>query len=278
MTRHKKAKGKARRAAAKANKATEVKAAANQPPRGQTQVNDAVMSDGTITKCNHGLVPSQCHWQQSRLGEEFPNTSYNMKICQGFLQTFVQAFDGAAGDFLAAYHSTKEKCASVWNDPDMMEFVVSFLLACGTSKILEGNIKIACKYAALGSYFEQYIEVEFRKTRAFPNWPKIRELYSADEHTLISFYKRRIPCSCLDEKYQEVKSIPKIGLCCNYECPLPCGKTERSDTMCCSRCRAANYCSRECQVAAWQGHKGECRFYTNLKAKFKSEQQNKKML
>eukprot|EP00985_Skeletonema_marinoi_P012381 scaffold5962_cov161-Skeletonema_marinoi.AAC.1 len=187
---------------------------------------------------------------------------------------FVNEFDGTAGDFLAAYHATKEKCAVVWNDPSMMEFVVSFLLACGAGKVMEGNIKIASKYAALACYFEQYIQVELLNTRPFPNWPKIRELYAANSHTTVSFLKRRIPCSCLDEKYKEVKSIPKIGLCCSPECPLPCGKTELSATMCCSRCRAANYCSRECQVAAWQGHRGECGFYAELKAKFKENKEN----
>eukprot|EP00986_Skeletonema_menzelii_P013044 scaffold7396_cov127-Skeletonema_menzelii.AAC.7 len=87
-------------------------------------------------------------------------------------------------------------------------------------------------------------------------------------HTLVSFLKKRIPCSCLDEKYKEVKSIPKIGLCCNHGCSLPFGKTERSLTECCSRCRTANYCSRKCQVAAWPGHKVECTFYADLKAKY----------
>jgi len=256
----KKAVGKARRAErAKAN------ATDNQSkPRGsggQLQMNDAMMmmmmGDGTaISMCNHGLVPSHYHWQSRG---EFLNTSNMLKICKVFLHAFVYEFDSADGNFLAPYHATKEKFADVWSDVGKMSFVVSFLLACGTSKILEGKFKIARKYAALGSYFEQYVEVDLLSIRAFPNWPKIRELYAADEHTLISFLKKRIPCSCLNELYKQFKSIPKIGLCCNAMCPLPGGKTERSATMCCSRCRAANYCSRACQVAVWQGHKDKLR-------------------
>jgi len=269
MTSRKKANGKARRAAkAKANAA----ANHNDPLGGgvQLQMKDApLISDGTA-KCNHGLVPSHYHWQSRG---EFLKTSNMLKqICQGFLHAFVYEFDSAGGNFLAAYHATKEKFADVWKDLGKMSFVVSFLLACGTSKILEGKFKIARKYAALGSYFEQYVEVDLLSIRVFPNWPKIRELYAADEHTLVSFLKKRIPCSCLNELYKQVKSIPKIGLCCNVMCPLPGGKTERSATMCCSRCRAANYCSRECQVAVWQGHKGECDFYVNLKAEFEAEE------
>eukprot|EP00984_Skeletonema_dohrnii_P028407 scaffold18382_cov155-Skeletonema_dohrnii-CCMP3373.AAC.11 len=268
MASRKKTNGKARRAA----KSKAVMAVQNQPLDGgqQMQMIDTDRSDG-FTKCNHGLVPSHYHWKNRG---EFLNTSNDMKLCKVFLQAFVDEFDGAGGDFLAAYHATKEKkFADVWKDFGKMSFVVSFLLACGTSKVLEGNTRIARKYAALSCYFEMYVEVDLLNIRAFPSWAKINELYSADMHTLVSFLKKRIRCSCLDEKYKEVKSIPKIGLCCNAGCPLPCGKTERSLTKCCSRCRAANYCSRECQVAAWQGHKGECAFYADLKAKFESEQE-----
>ena len=257
-----KARGKARRKARRTAKVEpkQDESVTNAPVRRvqSSQISDESMNVRTPARCNHGLG---C------------NTPNNMPLCKWFLQMFVNEFDGASGDFLAAYHATKEKCSAVWTDAGMMKFVVSFLLACGTGKVMEGNIKFASKYAALASYFQQYAEVELLHTRAFPNWPKIRELYTADEHTLVSFLRNRIPCSCLDEKYEEVKSIPKIGLCCNPDCPLPYGKTERSATMCCSQCGAANYCSRECQVAAWNGHMSECAFYTELQAKFQRRKQ-----
>ena len=222
-----------------------------------------------LKKCNHGLVPPHYRWLIKH-GEN-SNTSSTLNICNVFLQAFVTEFDTADGDFLAAFHNTKVKFANVWRDIGKMDFIVTYLLACGTNKVLEGNSRIARKYAALASYFEQYVEVDLLNIRAFPNWPKISELYASDDHTLVSFLKHRIPCSCLNGKYKEVKSIPKIGLCCNPDCHLPFGKTERRLTMCCSRCRAANYCSRECQVAVWEGHKIECCFYADLKAKFDAE-------
>ena len=37
-----------------------------------------------------------------------------------------------------------------------------------------------------------------------------------------------------------------------------CGKT--AATKCCSRCKCAYYCSRDCQAAAWKsGHKATCK-------------------
>jgi len=166
MVSRKKAKGKARRAAkaeakeAKA-KAAEVEdedeAAANQSRKGQLQMNDAPKSDNTQSaniKCHHGLVPS--HRRQSH--EELLNTSNNVENCKGFLRRFVHEFDSARaefdsaeGNFLEAYHATKEKYAEVWDDPGKMKFVVSYLITCGTSKVLEGHTKIASKYASLVS-------------------------------------------------------------------------------------------------------------------------------
>ena len=172
MVSRKKAKGKARRAAkAEAEKARAIEvvedaedeaAAANQlqgSRRGQLQMKDARKSknDNTRTasaKCHHGLVPS--HRRQSH--EEFLNTSHNVENCKRFLQRFVYEFDSdsaefdsAAGNFLQAYHATKEKYGEVWNDPGKMKFVVSYLITCGTSKVLEGHTKIASKYASLVS-------------------------------------------------------------------------------------------------------------------------------
>ena len=84
----------------------------------------------------------------------------------------------------------------------------------------------------------------------------IIELYKCDEHTLVKYLRKRIPCSCLDEKYNEVKSITRMGLCFNAQCTSDI--VQRSKMMCCARCGEVNYCSRECQKAAWPEHKTNC--------------------
>eukprot|EP00984_Skeletonema_dohrnii_P004367 scaffold1560_cov146-Skeletonema_dohrnii-CCMP3373.AAC.2 len=50
------------------------------------------------------------------------------------------------------------------------------------------------------------------------NGAKHEELKYADKHTLVSFFRSRIPCKCLDEKYKEVKNITKMGICANLGC------------------------------------------------------------
>ena len=146
----------------------------------------------------------------------------------------------------------------------------------GTENTLEGHYGAAQINATCVRYFEQHIAVELKQSQALPNHPKIGEMYDADLHTLVKFYRSRIPCSCLDEKYEDVKSITKMGDCHNEpKCNYVNGRVERSKTMYCSRCRCATYCSRDCQEAHWAIHKQYCDEYAEVIAKFEAKQQNR---
>ncbi len=145
--------------------------------------------------------------------------------------------------FLTAYHATKDEYADVYDSK--LEAVVSILLSGGTQCILDGYLLVngeAKLYATFASFFEEWIAIDVRKTKATVGWAKIVELCGADEHTLVSYYRKRIPCSCLDEKYKEVKSVKKMGFCYNLlNCSHPDGRVERSKMLCCTRCGEANY-------------------------------------
>lgn len=88
----------------------------------------------------------------------------------------------------------------------------------------------------------------------------MRASFSRLSLTLVkySYLRKNIPCSCLDKKYKEVKSITRMGMCCNEMCSLPNQMAKRSTMLCCTGCRVANYCSRECQKAAWPENKEFC--------------------
>eukprot|EP00985_Skeletonema_marinoi_P001668 scaffold673_cov83-Skeletonema_marinoi.AAC.1 len=160
--------------------------------------------------------------------------------------------------FVNVYEATRRKYAEVWNDADKMQLVVDFFVCNGTKKILfDGHSDRDCYDAIFASFLEQVIAVNIQKTQASHDWGKIAEV-KCDEHTLVSFFRKRIPCKCLDESYKEVKSITKMGLCHNLSCSLPDRTAERSKMLSCTRCRRANYCSRECQKAAWPLHKQNC--------------------
>eukprot|EP00984_Skeletonema_dohrnii_P022299 scaffold11431_cov85-Skeletonema_dohrnii-CCMP3373.AAC.3 len=173
----------------------------------------------------------------------------------------------AAGSVLnynirAAYHATKEEYAGVWNNADILEHVSDSFLNEGTHCVLGGNYKAASRCASLAYCFEQHVACNLSRERVTMSWAKMNELYfDPDEHTLVSFFKKRISCSCLNTKYKQVRSIKKLGICYNFNCPHPGRKVERSLTKCCSLCRRVNYCSRECQVENWNVHWLHCPRY-----------------
>ena len=193
----------------------------------------------------------------------------------------MDAFHAAHGDgktivrcLVEAEDATKDEFAEVWIDSAKMDMARSYFLNRGADYILDGRNNNARANACVARFFEEYIAVEFHKTQALFHVPKIEEIYQADLHTLVKFLRRRIPCSCLDEKYEEVKSITKIGVCHNPQCSFPNRMVERSKTMYCSRCRCATYCSRECQRADWSRHKEYCDINSARKTEFDANKES----
>jgi len=232
-----------------------------------------MLQDGTVFICLHGAGPLCFEG-----------------ICHEFVTAFREEFIYAAnhiGDILsncliAAEDATVDEFAEVWKDLAKMEIAISRFLSEGAQHILEGEYNHAREKAVFARYLEQIIAIDLLKTQATLNWPKINELsrfvldptIRGDVHTLVKFFRKRVPCSCLDKKYEEVKSITKMGMCYNPECPIPCAYVERSKTMYCSRCRSVTYCSRECQKANWKFHKLHCEKCAARIADFEAEQQH----
>ena len=143
---------------------------------------------------------------------------------------------------------------------------MSFFLNEGTKYVLQGNNETMARHSAImASHFEQSMKMASGK-RAQVLPAKIAELLRGDMKTLVTYYRQRIPCDCLDKKYEEVKSVTKLGFCCNVACPIPDRMVERKKMLYCTQCRETNYCSRECQVAHWPDHKEGCAKYSKQKA------------
>ena len=255
--------GKARRAAkAKAAKARED---AQQSRGSSSQTTEAVCiyKPGAEGKCYHGSDPSEI---------------FHRSVSFLFLYAFRGEFEDAiertdvTSSLAEARSATMDQFAEVWKDSTMMESVITLILGMGTHDLLGGKYDAARKVATLTRFFEQHIAVEVKQTQALPNLIKIEDTYFADMHTLVKFFRHRIPCSCLNEKYEEVKHITKLGDCWNPQCSLPVRKVDRSKTKYCSRCRNVTYCSRECQKADWSMHKPYCDNFAAIIAKFQAKQ------
>ena len=183
---------------------------------------------------------------------------------------FGSAYSKSTGDSLrdvgdaveAGLNPTKEKYPQVWEDRSKLKLVKAVMMSFATQEALDGNTQAARFLACGARYFEEWIPIAFRtrKRTSFVSFgpEKMSELLLADEHTLVKYLRKNIRCSCLDKLYEEVKSVTKMGCCCNDDCPLPGRLVERKAMMYCTRCRSSNYCSRECQEMDWPRHKIVC--------------------
>ena len=260
--------GKARKAAkAKAKQETEERENNNQTmtreqsqeEQMRTRLGNGNLQRVTATQCNHGF--------------EFFGNNVLANFAVAFIQTFHEAIHrGTVTSLIEAKDATMDEYAEVWNDSTKMESVISLFLCSGTSAILEGDYDHAKAAATVARYMEQWAAVYLHKTQAVQNYAKVNESYQADMHTLVKFFRHRIPCSCLNDKYEEVKDITKIGICYNPQCKFPYGQVERSKTKYCSLCRCMTYCSRECQKTDWAAHKPDCDRVLAIRAKFEAAQ------
>ncbi len=287
MPSRKKAKGKARRAAKEAAKEaakakskeeenTEVAATNNQQQEGsleaQMKMLQIIKSQSSQITCTHGSLVSSLSLASLPNGD--------LRLCKHFItafldvaSSFLEERGGTRNAIIAAHEGTEEEFADVYSSK--LEFVISELLCSGTQNILDERSKLPDSVyieAMLVCYFEEWLAVSVRKSKAVINWSKIFELGVADDHTLVAYYRKRIPCSCLDKKYKAVKSVKKMGWCYNPSCSIPNQMAERCKMFCCARCGEVNYCSIYCQKANWGVHKEECERLSKTKAAFDFKQ------
>ena len=271
MPSRKKAKGRARRAAKEAKAAAEEQEeadeeqaalVANQGGSLEAQMQRLTIDD--LLRVRESDAAIQCrHGLELQRGEQ--------ELCIAFLETFrVGCMDertNGEGPLFAGMLATKEKFESVWNDLAQLRQIVQFCVSNGTQCILDEAEDDARRMSVCAYFIEQCIKLEFFSQSTIQIY-RVLELIKCDLHTLVSFFRKRIPCKCLDKKYEEVKTVTKMGICSNQDCSLPERKTERNKVLYCAQCDQVGYCSRACQKKHWKEHKNICREIADLKADF----------
>ena len=95
--------------------------------------------------------------------------------------------------------ASREKYPKVWTSDGKMTVIKSLFLAVGTNCILYGDIELARQCASCANYFKAFIEDIFQQSRSMSlETDKNIELSMADEHTLVRYFQKHIPCTCLD--------------------------------------------------------------------------------
>lgn len=161
--------------------------------------------------------------------------------------------------------------SAVWNEEDNRNIALKILASIGTNTILRGSATFETSIVFAMKLMELRHETERRweKDGTPPNvgaaletsMTFVRKLVDGGSRELLSFYSKRVPCHCLDELYANAKASQRKVARCDG-----CAQTkDRTSFMKCSRCNMAQFCSRECFVAAWPVHKVACDFACNSK-------------
>jgi len=157
-------------------------------------------------------------------------------------------------------HILVENCPKIWNDSVSLDWIASAFITIGTELVLQDATNDSYHYLCINAiaYSECLRQnvAKLQKSQPAIYFARVDDLIFADMRRIISYLKKRISCSCLDAKYEEVKSLPKMGRCVTCE-----GKFELSSLMSCGSCRKEHYCSVACQAADWESHKGECKIW-----------------
>jgi len=212
-------------------------------------------SVGAVKQCRHGL---ELEYHQE-------------KRCRELLVAFERGYNTSGHHILgfmlhAGVEAAWGNISVVLGDASMMKDAVSIYVADAVQGILDGNDKAAKIDASFACYFEQLLATRINKKAVhLVDGLRISELQNGDMKTVVEYLRKRIPCSCLDQKYEEVKSITKMGICCNPNCSLPGGKAKRRSMFYCAGCHVACYCSAKCQRVDWPAHKGFCKEFTEVK-------------
>ena len=82
----------------------------------------------------------------------------------------------------------------------------------------------------------------------------LRDIHFGLEYDTIRFFRKRLPCTCLRERYNLVKNQPKMMICMTCKT-----QRDRRQLYLCSRCRFHHYCSIECQAKHFPTHQQWCK-------------------
>jgi len=162
--------------------------------------------------CKHGLTSS-------------PEEEICREMADALLVAHMEARCSPRDGFNAAIRDNLGRYPEVWNDPAKMQLAVCAFYLSGRSTSSATNVPATLPPSPITA---SNTAVTLRKSQFSTDWAKVYELSNADDRTIVGYFRKRIPCACLDEKHEEVKSTTKMGICFNKQCSTPGKRVERS--------------------------------------------------
>ena len=262
MPSRKRNQGKQRKAKAASSAATTTTPSASSEALLQLSVQDdklaQLVNNLSLKKCDHGRP-----------------TLADGDACKLFMMEFERALVLTNDDKITSLFSCASKAIEsaadnslILSNSNDMEQARACLLALGAdflleavAKISKGPLKQACAIAMSVVLCDahkdacQKLAVDPGDLMVDPTTlQKIGDLVGGGLRETISFFAKRLDCSCLKEMYNEVKGDKKTAGC------LHCSQfKERKTLMVCSGCKIAQYCCAKCQKDDWPRHKNYCR-------------------
>jgi hypothetical protein len=157
-----------------------------------------------------------------------------------------------------------------FGDKNVCDLIVSCLTSLGTSYLLEDKEILSGKCIA-GLLAQAVLFVESMHGQMthytttgennmgeddvhYMNYmSKVKDIWQDMDREITKFYHRRNECSCVKEKYDQVKKQTQMSIC--QHCRQ---RRARSELKICTRCRITCYCNQECQRLDWPDHKVRC--------------------
>lgn len=144
----------------------------------------------------------------------------------------------------------------IWNNVANQMMLIPLFVSLGTNLLLREYVRldsmagvIAIATLKCRHNFDMRQVLESKSDRKYLRNLEDGLVYDSVRY----FYKKIAACNCLKDKYDRVKSNPKLGQC-NY-----CYKEkERKDLLLCGRCKYHHYCGVECQKFDYSDHQNWC--------------------
>ena len=161
--------------------------------------------------CVHGISPlldPVCRDFTLKLNNTLTNvvrnSEYHSQISKG-----ITNFD-PVGMYEKVIHSLSKEDLHLCDSKNKKEHLLTCLAAFATDTILHGQSMGACIITLVIMRVETGPSFDIGHPHVAS---KIRDLCSNARMESILFFAKRIPCSCLEDKYKQTKSTEKTGLC-----------------------------------------------------------------